>query len=158
MRINKERPARKDGHSHVKSNLSSYIGSSYKRNGQRAKSFRDIPPSAITGLGIYRSCLWGLLRKPPEARNGFPVGADLCVRPIAGADLLERFGRTRRSAPTKDTNALPSGLFQQAPNKINPLNPPSPSRRRRAFPGVSCPRASPRDGPCRRIPAFHPPG
>ncbi len=35
--------------------------------------------------------LLGLLEKSPEARKGFPVGADLRVRPVAGAALLEGF-------------------------------------------------------------------
>ena len=61
----------------------------------------------------------GLLRKSPEAGNGFPVGADLRVRPVVDANLVERLGRRRRSVgqprggATKDANAHSSGFFNR---------------------------------------------
>ncbi len=49
--------------------------------------------SIFTWFQLYRpnARMMGLLKNSPDARNGFPVGADLRVRPVAGADFLEVF-------------------------------------------------------------------
>ena len=60
---------------------------SYKRKGQRAKSFREIPPAAITGTGFSRSCLRGLLEKP-EREILFVCRSDIYVRHICDPEFF----------------------------------------------------------------------
>ncbi len=99
----------------------------------RKPVLRQAPGGSIaTDEGVIDATDEGLLKKSPEAGNGFPVGADLRVRPVVDADLVEvflplwcsssrypfdmrtsRLGRTRRSAPTKDANANSSSFFNK---------------------------------------------
>ena len=163
MRINKERPARKDGHSHVKSDLSSYIGSSYKRNGQRAKSLREIPPLRYHRLRVFPFMIIGVVEKLHQSRAFTVIPAK------AGMTIKTKPPRRDRTPCLSDTCAGPPdfvGAVRERPLRRNPDRPargafsttPGRSRHAQSFlpqpppPGVSRRILSPRFAERRALP------
>ena len=116
MRINKERPARIEGHSRIVNETSSFSDASYKRKGQRAKSLREILRPVLKGNPFSHRAL-------STRRDRPPCLSIVMMSASTGATTGGRSYENRKPCPVIPTY---TGMTNDGPISLVETTPPYP--------------------------------